>query len=88
MVQKKCSTDLTELLFQCMAESGPMLSMLEWLYDHLMEAGISLKIGAYKSEQTPEQQEYRSECRPIRFDNDLSDGAEDATGRLCTVFRE
>ena len=68
MVQQKCSTDLTELLFQCMTEPDPMLSMLEWLCDHLMETEISSRIGADKSEQTPERQGYRSGYRPRRFD--------------------
>lgn len=68
MVQKKSSTDLMELLLQCMAKPDPMLSMLEWLCDHLMEAEISSKIGADKSEQTPQRQGYRSGYRPRRFD--------------------
>ena len=31
MAHKKNSTNLTELLLQCMTRPDPMLSMLEWL---------------------------------------------------------
>ncbi len=68
MVQKKFTTNLTELLLKCMAESDPMLSMLEWLCDRLMEAEISAKVGADKSEHSPERNSYRSGYRPRRFD--------------------
>lgn len=68
MVQKKSTTNLTELLLQCMAEPDPMLSMLEWLCDKLMEAEISSKVGADKSEHSTERQSYRSGYRPRRFD--------------------
>lgn len=39
MAHKKNSTNLTELLLQCMTQPDPMLSMLEWLCTRLMEAG-------------------------------------------------
>ena len=68
MVQKKSTTNLTELLLKCMAEADPMLSMLEWLCDRLMEAEISAKIGADKSEHSTDRQSYRSGYRPRRFD--------------------
>lgn len=45
-----------------------MLSMLEWLYDKLMEAEISAKICADKSEHTTERNSYRSGYCPRRFD--------------------
>lgn len=68
MVQKKSTTNLTELLLECVAQPDPMLSMLEWLCDKLMEAEISAKIGADKSEHTSERNSYRSGYRPRRFD--------------------
>lgn len=68
MVQKKFTTDLTELLLQCVTEPDPMLTMLEWLCEKLMEAEISAKIGADKSVHTEERQSYRSGYRPRRFD--------------------
>lgn len=68
MAQKKSTTNLTELLLECMTETDPMLSMLEWLCDKLMETEISAKIGADKSEHTNDRQSYRSGYRPRRFD--------------------
>lgn len=68
MVQKKSTTNLTELLLECVSQPDPMLSMLEWLCDRLMEAEITAKIGADKSEHSPERSSYRSGYRPRRFD--------------------
>jgi transposase-like protein len=51
-----------------MSEPDPMLSMLEWLCEQLMEAEISAKVGAGKSEHTSERDTYRSGYRPRRFD--------------------
>jgi transposase-like protein len=51
-----------------MTKPDPMLSMLEWLCDKLMEAEISAKIGADKSEHSTDRQSYRSGYRPRRFD--------------------
>ena len=68
MVQKKSTTNLTELLLECVSQPDPMLSMLEWLCDRLMEAEISAKIGADKSEHSSERNSYRSGYRPRRFD--------------------
>ena len=36
MARKKNTTNLTELLLQCVTQPDPMLSMLEWLCTHLM----------------------------------------------------
>lgn len=68
MIQKNSTTNLTELLLECMSQEDPMLSMLEWLCDRLMEAEISAKIGADKSEHSTDRQSYRSGYRPRRFD--------------------
>lgn len=68
MVKKNSTTNLTELLLECVSQPDPMLSMLEWLCDRLMEAEISAKIGADKSEHTSERNSYRSGYRPRRFD--------------------
>lgn len=68
MAQKNSTTNLTELLLECVSQPDPMLSMLEWLCDRLMEAEISAKIGADKSEHTSERNSYRSGYRPRRFD--------------------
>jgi transposase-like protein len=42
--------------------------MLEWLCDRLMEAEVSAKIGAEKSQQTSDRQSNRSGYRPRQFD--------------------
>lgn len=44
----KSTTNLTKLLLECVLQPHPMLSMLEWLCDRLMEAEISAKFGADK----------------------------------------
>ena len=49
MTQKNHTTNLTELLLQCVAQPDPMLSMLEWLCSQLMEAEVSQQLGAEKS---------------------------------------
>jgi len=51
MAQKKNSTNLEELLLQCVGQADPMLSMLEWLCAHLMEAEVEQQLGAEKSER-------------------------------------
>jgi hypothetical protein len=39
-----------------MTEEDPMLSMLKWLCEQLMEAEVAAKINASKSERTPSVQ--------------------------------
>lgn len=68
MAKKENNTNLTELLLHCMSEPDPMLAMLEWLCKQLMEAEISAKVGARKSEHTSDRDTYRSGYRPRRFD--------------------
>ncbi len=46
--KKKNTTNLTELLLQCVTQPDPMLSMLEWLCTHLMEAEVDQQLGAEK----------------------------------------
>ena len=46
MAYQKDTTDLTEILLECMGAADPMLHMLEWLCDQLMEAEVSSQIGA------------------------------------------
>jgi transposase-like protein len=86
VVQKKSTTNLTDLLLQCVTEPDPMLSMLAWLCDLLMEAEVSAKIGAEKSQQTSDRQNYRSGYRPRWLDTrmgtlDLIDDPESTSCR-------
>ena len=49
MAQNKNNINLTEILLQCMGKADPMLAMLKWLCDQLMEAELSDRIGADKN---------------------------------------
>ena len=51
-----------------MSEQDPMLSMLQWLCEQMMEAEVSAKIQAQKSERTDARTGYRSGYRVRRFD--------------------
>ena len=68
MAQGKNTTGLTDLLLKCMAESDPMLSMLEWLCAQLMEAEVSAIVGAEKNVHNPSRNDYRCGYRPRRLD--------------------
>ncbi len=68
MAQRKDSTNLTKLLWECLGAADPMLHMLEWLCDQLMEAEVSSQIGAAKHEQSRERKTSRSGYRPRRLD--------------------
>ena len=68
MAQGKDSTNLTKLLWECLGAADPMLHMLEWLCDQLMEAEVSSQIGAAKHEQSRERKTSRSGYRPRRLD--------------------
>ncbi len=68
MAHKKNTTNLTELLLQCVTQPDPMLSMLEWLCTHLMEAEVDQLLGAEKSQRTDGRSGYRSGYRPRRLD--------------------
>lgn len=64
MAQGKNSTGLTDLLLKCMAEPGPMLSMLDWLCKQLMEAEVSGIVGAEKNVHSLPRSDYRCGYRP------------------------
>ena len=68
MARKNHTTNLAELLLQCMAQPDPMLSMLEWLCSELMEAEVSQHLGAEKSERSGNRNGYRCGYRPRRLD--------------------
>ena len=90
MAQKNDTTNLTELLLQCMAQPDPMLSMLEWLCSQLMEAEVSQQLGAEKSERSESRSGYRCGYRPRRLEypdgHHVSHGAEGAAWRLHPVL--
>jgi putative transposase len=68
MAQRKDSTNLTKLLWECLGAADPMLYMLEWLCDQLMEVEVSSQIGADKHEQSSDRKTSRSGYRPRRLD--------------------
>ena len=55
MAQRKDTTNFSGLLFQFMGMEDPMLNMLEWLCEQMMEVEVSKKIGADKHEQSEER---------------------------------
>ena len=68
MAQNKDTMNMTGLLLQCMGTADPMLSMLEWLCEHMMESEVTNQIGAQKHEQSDERSSHRSGYRPRRLD--------------------
>jgi len=60
--------NLEKMLLQFLAEEDPMLSMLKWLCEQLMEVEVTAKINASKSEHNPQRTGYRSGYRVRRFD--------------------
>lgn len=71
MAQKQSNTNLSTLLFSFMNQPDPMLSMLEWLCEQMMEAEVSLKLNADKSERSDGRSGYRYGYRPKRLDTRL-----------------
>ena len=68
MAQQKNTTDFTALLWACLNQEDPMLFLLDWLCEQLMEAEVAVKVQAAKSERAEERMGYRSGYRPRRFD--------------------
>ena len=68
MAQRKDTTNFSGLLFQFMGMEDPMLNMLEWLCEQMMEVEVSNKIGADKHEQSKERTSHRCGFRPRRLD--------------------
>lgn len=68
MAYKKDTTDLSGILFECLGSQDPMLHMLEWLCEQLMEAEVPTQLGAEKNEQSQERKSYRSGNRPRLLD--------------------
>ena len=71
MAQGKDTTNFSGLLFKFMATEDPMLSMLEWLCEQMMEAEVSYRIGADKHKQNQERTSHRCGFRSRRLDTRL-----------------
>ena len=48
MAHNQINTNLTNLLFSFMNQPDPMLSMLEWLCNQMMEAEVTTQLNAEK----------------------------------------
>ncbi|TCS82054.1 mutator family transposase [Pectinatus cerevisiiphilus] len=59
------------MLLQFMTEDDPMLAMLKWFCEKLMETEVNAKINAAKSKRTDERSGYRSGYRVRRYDTRL-----------------
>ena len=68
MAYENNNLSLHEMLLSFMSEQDPMLSMLQWLCEQLMDVELAAKIKAQKSERTDNREGYRSGFRVRRFD--------------------
>lgn len=68
---KNDSRIFREILTGFVAEEDPLLSMLKWMMDQLMQIEAEQKIGASKGEHSSERKSHFSGYRPRRFDTRL-----------------
>lgn len=68
MTYPHSKTSLEQMLLKFMSEQDPMQAMLQWLCEQLMEAEVTAKVQAQKSERTDSREAYRSGYRVRRFD--------------------
>jgi len=68
MAQGKDRTNLTKILWKCLGAEDPMLRILEWICDQLMDAEVRSQVGADKHEQSGERKTYRSGYNSRRLD--------------------
>nr|WP_320146771.1 IS256 family transposase [uncultured Anaeromusa sp.] len=68
MAYQNSTVPFEKMLMKFVLDEEPMVSMLKWLCERLMEAEVEGKLGAEKSERSEERQGYRSGYRVRRFD--------------------
>ena len=68
MAYQNSNVPFEKMLMKFVLDEEPMLSMLKWLCERLMEAEVEGKLGAEKSERSEGRQGYRSGYRVRRFD--------------------
>lgn len=68
MAYENNTLSLEQMLLSFMSEQDPMLCMLQWLCEQLMDVEVAAKIKAQKSERTDNREGYRSGFRVRRFD--------------------
>ena len=91
MARKKNTTNLTELLLQYVTQPDPMLSMLEWLCTHLMEAEVDQAAGRREKPAHGRQERIpqRLSSMPLGYPNgnNVPHGAQGSSGRLHSILR-
>ena len=68
MAYQNSTVPFEKMLLNFISNDDPMLSMLKWLCEKLMETEVQTKLGAEKSERVANRQGYRSGYRVRRFD--------------------
>ena len=68
MAYQNSTAPFEKMLMKFVLDEEPMLSMLKWLCERLMEAEVEGKLGVEKSERSEDRQGYRSGYRVRRFD--------------------
>ena len=68
---KNDSRIFREILTGFVAEEDPLLSMLKWMMEQLMQIEAEQKVGAKKGEHNDERKSHFSGYRPRRFDTRL-----------------
>ena len=71
MAKRNFITYFKELLLQFLTEADPLLSMLQWLTQQLMQMEAELKVGAEKGKHSVLRNTYFSGHRIRRFDTRL-----------------
>ncbi len=68
MAYQNSTLPFEKMLLKFVTEEDPMLEMLKWLCEQMMEAELTTQLGADKSERSGSRSGYRSGYRPRRFD--------------------
>lgn len=68
MAQAKETAIYEQLLSQFIADPDPLLAMLQWLTDQMMQVKASQKVGAPKGKHSTERTASLSGTRVRRFD--------------------
>lgn len=71
MTKPKDTTFFESKLLEFITESDPLLSMLQWVTDKLIEVEVAQKVKAVKGKHTVERTTYRCGTRVRRFDTRL-----------------
>lgn len=71
MTKLKDTTFFEKKLLEFITEEDPLLSMLQWVSDKLIEIEVANKVGAEKGKHSTERNTYRCGTRVRRFDTRL-----------------